>query len=154
MLPDLPHLWSHVHFECPYILLQSTININVIFSLNFHQHCFVFLNHPLLSYKWAQTFTLSKVLVFSLTLCCVVFFTCVCVSLCNVFFKFILVSIWFYNVMMLLMLLWSFYCENLTRGDEKSCKHKFLLHHNCFYYSCNGPYNLAMLVTMLLKLLL
>jgi len=136
------HTFKSIHF------LQSATNINVIFSLNFHQHCFYFI-------------LFYKIIVFSLILCCVVFFTCVCVSLCNVLFKCILVSICFDGVVMLLMLLQSFlcfepkyYCENLTRGDEKFCKDKLLLHHNCFYYSCNGPYNLAMLVTMLLKLLL
>ncbi len=60
------------------------------------------------------------------------------------------------DVALKFFMFWTFkcYCENLTRGDEKSCKDKLLLHHNCFSYNCNGPYNLAMLVTMLLKLLL
>ncbi len=110
MLLDVPPLRSHFSFWKSIDFLQSAINIKVIFSLNFHQHCFVFFNHLLMSCKWIQTFILSKLLVFSLTLCCVVFFACVCVSLCNVLFKFILVSICFYGVVMLLMLLQSFLC--------------------------------------------
>lgn len=62
------HTFKSIHF------LQSATNINVIFSLNFHQHCFYFI-------------LFYKIIVFSLILCCVVFFTCVCVSLCNVLFK-------------------------------------------------------------------
>ncbi len=104
----------------------------------------------------------------NIMLCCVVFFTCVCVSLCKVLFKLQCVLqihpcfqmfLWCCDVIDVatkFFMFWTFkcYCENLTRGDEKFCKDKVLLHHNCFYYSCNGPYNLAMLVTMLLKLLL
>ncbi len=168
MLPDLPHLWSHLHFESPYIFYNQPSTSMSFFHWTFINIVLFFFYHPLLSYMWAQSFTFSKLLVFSLTLCCVVFFTCVCVSFCNVLFKLQCVFqihpclhmfLWHCDVIDVatkFFMFWTFkcYCDNLTRGDEKSCKDKLLLHHNCFYYSCNGPYNLAMLVTMLLKLLL